>query len=176
VTGPSLREVYADGLVMWHDLCAECAAGFEAWQCAPNPGNWANPKIQANPQLLAFLASCRVTGPDPQQWRDTISHQLLIIRRICTRWHASRRLWESLEPVLGYGYEGRGFPSQTPTCLACYAGRACPRCGSQGPAGLIPRSVDPIWLRCCACGAERSVPFHRCTWDRPEGTFDVPPC
>lgn len=91
-------------LIFWHDLCAECGEAFRRWQCAPNPGAWTNPRVQANPQLLAFLASCRVTGPDPQQWADTISQQLLAVRRCCTRWHASRRLWEYLEPALGYGY------------------------------------------------------------------------
>jgi hypothetical protein len=71
-------------LKFWHDLCGPCTASFKAWQCAPNPGAWANPKIQDNPQLLAFLASCRVAGPSPQEWRETISAQLLLIRRICT--------------------------------------------------------------------------------------------
>jgi hypothetical protein len=91
-------------LVFWPDLCTECTAAFRSWQCAPNPGAWANPKVQASPHLLAFLASCRVTGPDPQAWADTISSQLIAVRRCCTRWHASRRLWEPLERALGYGY------------------------------------------------------------------------
>jgi hypothetical protein len=71
-------------LKAWHDLCKPCTAAFRQWQCAPNPGAWTNPKVQENPQLLAFLASCRVTGPSPEEWRKTISEQLLLIRRICT--------------------------------------------------------------------------------------------
>lgn len=71
-------------LKAWHDLCEPCTAAFRQWQCAPNPGAWANPKVQANPQLLAFLASCRVAGPSPEDWSRTISEQLLLIRRICT--------------------------------------------------------------------------------------------
>lgn len=68
----------------WTELCEPCLAAFRKWQCAPNPGAWAVPAVQANPQLLAFLASCRVTGPSPDEWRRTISEQLLLIRRICT--------------------------------------------------------------------------------------------
>lgn len=71
-------------LKAWFELCEPCTAAFKSWQCAPNPGAWAKPEVQANPQLLAFLASCRVTGPSPQEWAKTISAQLLLIRRICT--------------------------------------------------------------------------------------------
>lgn len=104
MTAPSLREVYDPAVIMWTDLCAECSQDFKTWQSAPNPGAWTNPKIQENPALLGFLGACRAAGPDPQQWRDTISSQLLLLRRICTRLHASRRLWEYAEPALGYGY------------------------------------------------------------------------
>jgi hypothetical protein len=68
----------------WTDLCAPCLAEFERWRDAPNPGAWANPGVQASPQLLAFLASCRATGPSPEAWRETVSFQLLLIRRHCT--------------------------------------------------------------------------------------------
>lgn len=71
-------------LKAWYELCGECDRAFKAWRSAPNPGAWANPKVQASPQLLAFLASCRATGPSPESWRETISEQLLLIRRICT--------------------------------------------------------------------------------------------
>ena len=81
---PTRHEVYDPAVLMWYDLCPPCLAAFKRWQCAPNPGNWTNPEIQANPQLLAFLASCRVTGPSPEQWRETISWQLLHIRKLCT--------------------------------------------------------------------------------------------
>ena len=68
----------------WTDLCEPCLASFRKWQCAPNPGAWANPKVQANPALLGFLGACRAAGPSPEAWRQTISEQLLLIRRICT--------------------------------------------------------------------------------------------
>jgi hypothetical protein len=71
-------------VLTWTDLCAPCQAAFFRWRDAPNPGAWANPKIQANPQLLAFLASCRATGPSPEAWRETVSWQLLHIRKLCT--------------------------------------------------------------------------------------------
>lgn len=122
-------------LVAWFELCRECSGAFERWQCAPNPGAWTNPKIQASPQLLAFLASCRATGPSPEAWRQTISAQLLLIRRICSRWHASRRVWEPLDRL---GYAGwpphpcrclRSFAAVTPThpghCCFLPAGQAC---------------------------------------------------
>jgi hypothetical protein len=104
VSPPDLREVYAEGLLFWDQLCPACAASFKAWQCAPNPGAWTRPKVQENPQLLAWLASMRVTGPSPQEWRDTISHQLLLIRKICTRHHNPENL--------SYAYEETGFPPQ----------------------------------------------------------------
>lgn len=81
---PTRREVYDPAVKMWHDLCPPCLAAFEQWRDAPNPGAWANPKIADNPQLLAWLASMRVAGPSPQQWRETISWQLLHIRKLCT--------------------------------------------------------------------------------------------
>jgi hypothetical protein len=87
VTGPGLREVYDPALLFWDELCPPCEAAFCRWRDAPNPGAWTNPEVQANPQLLAFLASCRVTGPSPQAWRETVSWQLLLIRRICTERH-----------------------------------------------------------------------------------------
>lgn len=81
---PTLREVYDPALLQFFELCPPCDAAFKRWQCAPNPGAWTNPKIQENPQLLAWLASMRVAGPSPQEWRETISWQLLHIRRLCT--------------------------------------------------------------------------------------------
>jgi hypothetical protein len=71
-------------LLAWHELCPPCRVIFERWRDAPNPGAWANPKVQASPHLLAFLASCRATGPSPAAWRETVSWQLLHIRRLCT--------------------------------------------------------------------------------------------
>lgn len=94
MTAPSLREVYDPAVIGWFELCGECHAMFIKWRDAPNPAAWANPKVQANPHLLAFLASCRATGPSPQDWRDTVSRQLLLIRQICTRDHADVRAAE----------------------------------------------------------------------------------
>jgi len=98
---PSLREVYAEGLLMWYELCPPCEAAFYAWRDAPNPGAWTNPKVAENPYLLGFLGACRATGPDPQQWRETVSSQLLLTRRICTDRHNAHNL--------DYGYPD-GFP------------------------------------------------------------------
>lgn len=81
---PTAKEVYADGLRMWYDLCPACWAAFQQWRDAPNPGPWNNPEVQKYPQLMAFLAGCRVTGPSPEQWRETVAWQLMLIRRICT--------------------------------------------------------------------------------------------
>lgn len=71
-------------LKAWHDLCEPCTAAFRAWQCAPNPSPLLRPEVQQYPQLMAFLASCRAGGPSDEAWRETISSQLLTIRRICT--------------------------------------------------------------------------------------------
>lgn len=95
MAAPTRQEVYDPAVIFWTDLCADCRGAFERWRDAPNPGSWANPKIQENPHLMAFLASCRVTGPSPQQWRETISWQLLLIRRICTERHADVRAAET---------------------------------------------------------------------------------
>lgn len=81
---PTLAEVYDPAVLPWHDLCPPCTAAFKRWQCAPNPGAWTNPRVQDNPYLLGFLGACRATGPDPEQWRETISWQLLHIRKLCT--------------------------------------------------------------------------------------------
>jgi hypothetical protein len=94
MTAPSLEEVYDPAVLMWTELCAECTALFFRWRDAPNPGAWANPRIQELPQLMAFLASCRVLGPSPQEWRETVSWQLLGIRRTCTERHADVRAAE----------------------------------------------------------------------------------
>lgn len=95
MTAPDLREVYDPAVIMWTELCEDCYKMFIKWRDAPNPAAWANPKVQVNPHLLAFLASCRVAGPSPQDWRDTVSRQLLLIRRICTRDHAGTRAAEA---------------------------------------------------------------------------------
>jgi hypothetical protein len=94
MTKPSLKEVYDPDVLMWYELCDGCTAAFAKWRDAPNPGPWNNPRVQETPQLMAFLASCRATGPSPQDWSDTVSHQLLLIRRICTRDHAEVRAAE----------------------------------------------------------------------------------
>jgi hypothetical protein len=86
-------------LLAWFELCPPCEAAFYRWRDAPNPGAWTNPKIQANPYLLGFLGACRAAGPSPEAWRETVSWQLLLIRRICTEQHNLASL--------GYGYEGR---------------------------------------------------------------------
>lgn len=41
----------------------------------------------------------------------------------------------------------------------------CPSCG-YGYFDLIPRSLDPIHLRCCRCGTETTIPF-RCAGASP---------
>lgn len=92
---PTPTEMYADGLLMWYELCAECTAAFYSWRDAPNPGPWNDPKVQQYPQLMAFLASCRVLGPSPEEWRRTVSWQLMLIRRICTDRHAEARAAEA---------------------------------------------------------------------------------
>lgn len=94
MTAPSLKEVYDPSILMWTELCADCYAAFIKWRDAPNPANWANPKIADNPALLGFLQACRAAGPSPQDWRDTVSHQLLLIRKICTEHHAEVRAAE----------------------------------------------------------------------------------
>lgn len=82
---PSLREVYDPAVLMWYELCPEHTRLFSAWRDAPNPGPWNRPEVQRYPQLMAFLASCRVLGPSPQEWAETVAWQLLGIRRDCTR-------------------------------------------------------------------------------------------
>jgi hypothetical protein len=56
-----------------------------------------------------------------------------------------------------------GSPEHRPTlvCLICYRFRACRACGHT-LFDLVPRSIDPIWLRCCKCGSEMAVPMHDC--------------
>lgn len=71
-------------LKAWHDLCEPCLASFKRWRDAPNPAAWTKPAVQASPYLLGFLQACRAAGPSPQAWRETVSAQLLLIRRICT--------------------------------------------------------------------------------------------
>jgi hypothetical protein len=94
MTRPTDKELYDPNVLMFYELCAGCTADFKKWQCAPNPANWNNPKIAENPYLLGFLQACRAAGPTPQEWRDTISRQLLLIRQICTRDHAEVRAAE----------------------------------------------------------------------------------
>lgn len=104
---PTRREVYDPAVLMWYDLCPPCRTMFDKWRDAPNPGAWTNPKVQENPYLLGFLGACRAAGPDPEQWRETVSWQLLLIRRICTEWHNAHNL--------GYGYPD-GFRFDSTPC------------------------------------------------------------
>lgn len=68
----------------WTDLCDPCLAAFRQWQCAPNPSPRLRPEVQRYPQLVALLDAGGAGGPSPAAWRQTISEQLLLIRRICT--------------------------------------------------------------------------------------------
>lgn len=95
MNGPTRQEVYDPSLLFWTDLCAGCRTAFEQWRDAPNPGPWNNPKVQQYPQLLAWLASCRVLGPSPEDWRITVAWQLMLVRRICTDHHAEVRAAEA---------------------------------------------------------------------------------
>jgi hypothetical protein len=52
------------------------------------------------------------------------------------------------------------------SCLTCARYRACPDCG-YGLFDLIPRSIDPVWLRCSRCGREIAMPMHFHPWDKP---------
>lgn len=104
MAAPTLREVYAPGLLMWYELCPPCRKAFEAWRDAPNPAPWANPRVQQYPHLLALLATGGAAGPSPQAWRETVSAQLLLVRRICTDRHTIENL--------GYGYAARPFAAR----------------------------------------------------------------
>jgi len=92
---PTRRELYDPDLLMWYDLCTECRGAFERWRDAPNPGPWNNPRVQQYPQLMAWLASCRVMGPSPEEWRRTVAWQLMLVRRICTDHHGQVRAAEA---------------------------------------------------------------------------------
>jgi hypothetical protein len=43
--------------------------------------------------------------------------------------------------------------------------RPCPVCGGQ-VFGIAPRSINPLYLRCCQCGTEITVPARN---HRPDG-------
>lgn len=84
MSAPTRQEVYDPAVLMWYDLCPPCRGLFERWRDAPNPAPLLDPRVQQYPHLMAFLASCRAGGPSDESWRETVSWQLLHIRRLCT--------------------------------------------------------------------------------------------
>jgi hypothetical protein len=68
-------------IAFWTDLCAPCTGSFRAWQRARNPDDLSHLPPHA-------VALAHPSGYDPQvrarAWRETVSHQLLLTRALCT--------------------------------------------------------------------------------------------